>query len=182
MKHLKFFEEYQIIDQRSEILNNSFNFTMKDFDELINYLKDEYNKNSDNYDYIISRKNILMNLLKTNYSFDNTGLLIGIENFPNQIKLYRIIDNFLENIDTKCLGRCWCYSKEYLKTDDFQNSVGFDKEKPWYVIEAVYTKDDIDIYETIYMQLVNSGEREITLKDKCIKPIEYKIIKYENFN
>ena len=53
-------------------------------------------------------KDITISLLKTSFSFDNDGVLIGIENFPNNIKLYRIIDN--EIINEKCLGKYWTYS------------------------------------------------------------------------
>jgi hypothetical protein len=55
-------------------------------------------------------KDITISLLKTSFSFDNDGVLIGIENFPNNIKLYRIIDN--EIINEKCLGKYWTYSKD----------------------------------------------------------------------
>ena len=57
----------------------------------------------------------------------------------------------------------------------------FDKDKTWFVVEAVFNKNDIEPYETMEMLVRNVGEREIRLKSKCIKPIEYKIYNYDNF-
>lgn len=173
-----------ILNEQNEILNHSFNINMKDFDDLIDYLRYEYKNLPEDVlnSYLDGRKTLLYNILKTNFSFDKDGVLVGIENFPEKIKLYRIVE--LENddkINTECLGRYWCYDKKHLKSEEFQNSVGFDEKKKWVVIEATFQKDNISVDETIEMLIRNIAEREIRLKDKCIKPIEYKITKYEDF-
>jgi hypothetical protein len=114
------------------------------------------------------------------YSKNKDGVIIGIEKFPSEIELYRIIDNDLENIKQNELGRYWCYDKKWLYTDDFHNSVGFNKNKDWYIVTATFKKNDIDIYDTLEMLIVNTGEREIRVKRKDTKPIKYKIEKYDN--
>lgn len=177
---VKNFKEF-LNENTNNILNKSFNLTTTDVNELLDGLRDEYYNLPKNVldEYIDERKQIILSLLKTNFSFDNDGVLIGIENFPEKIKLYRIIDN--EEVDEKCLGRYWTYSRDYIKTHEFQSNVGFEKDKSWFVVEAVFNKSDIEPYETLEMLVRNVGEREIRLKSKCIKPIEYKIYNYVDF-
>jgi hypothetical protein len=172
----------QFINENSNrVLNKSFNLTTIDVDNLLDGLRDEYKNlpQSTLDEYIDERREITLSLLKTNFSFDNDGVLIGIENFPKSIKLYRIIDN--DVIDEKCLGRYWTYSRDYIKTSEFQNNVGFEKNKSWFIVEAIFNKNDIEPNETLEMLVRNVGEREIRLKSNCIKPIEHKIYKYIDF-
>ena len=97
-----------IKEQKSDgILNFSFNITINDVDQLIDDLRYEYKNVSPNElnNYLNERKEIAINILKTDFSFDEDGILIGIENFPNTITLYRIIDNYFDKIDKNKLGR-----------------------------------------------------------------------------
>ncbi|MCK9416073.1 hypothetical protein M0Q97_05370 [Candidatus Dojkabacteria bacterium] len=119
-----------------------------------------------------------ISIITTPFSFDD-GILIGIENFPNIITLYRIVDN--ETVNEECLGDCWTYSRDWIKSNDFHDSVGFDKNKKWWVIEATFKKDDIEPFRTLEMLIRNIGEREIDLKTECIKPLTYKKYLYEDF-
>jgi hypothetical protein len=59
--------------------------------------------------------------------------------------------------------------------------LGLKKNKRWFVVEALFNKNDIEANETLEMLVRNVGEREIRLKSKCIKPIEYKVIEYDVF-
>ena len=167
---------------REASVNSSFSATQKNIDYLIEGLRDEYKNLGDGLeDYLSERRKIALQLLTTDYSFDSDGVLIGIESFPETITLYRIIDNEYANIKQECLGRFWTYSKEWVMSDEFQGNVGFEKSKKWFVVEALFSKEDIDFQETLEMLVRNVGEREIRLKDKCTKPISYKIIEYEKF-
>jgi len=183
MKYLKLYEEHKKDKEvKPKVLNRAFNLTDVDVQELIDGLKDEYkNKLSKSAldEYLEGREKIAKDILKAAYTFDKDGVLIGIENFPDKITLYRIVDN--GEVKTDCLGKYWTYSKNHTKSEDFQNSVGFNKDEKWWVIEATFKKTDIDPIETLEMLVRNVGEMEIRLKDKCIKPIEYKIIEYDKF-
>jgi uncharacterized protein YxjI len=76
-------------ENTNNILNKSFNLTTTDVNELLDGLRDEYYNLPKNVldEYIDERKKITLSLLKTNFSFDNNGVLIGIKNFPEKIKL-----------------------------------------------------------------------------------------------
>lgn len=176
MEHVK--KYYQYITENNNILNRSFGLTIKDVNELMNFLKVEYSKLPPNHlkEYIEEMRDYSISILKTDFSFNEDGEILGIENFPEQIKLYRIIDS--DEIDEKCLGKYWTYSLDMIRDNNFQNSVGFDYSKKWIIIEAIFNKDEIDPMETFHMLSQNTGEREIRLKSKCSKPIEYKIINY----
>jgi hypothetical protein len=125
---VKNFKEF-VNENINTILNKSFNLTTKNVEDLINALKQDYKtiQEPSLSEYLNEMKDITISLLKTSFSFDNDGVLIGIENFPNNIKLYRIIDN--EIINEKCLGKYWTYSKDWIKSEEFHINVGFEKKQ-----------------------------------------------------
>ncbi len=170
MKYIKLYENFNII-------NKSFGISSNDVDELSSFLNAEYHLSINDMYY----KNIIMNLLITDFSFDENGVMVGIENFPDTILLYRIIDlNKFEEFKENELGNCWCYDKDYIYNEYFHNSVGFDKNKEWYVITANFKKDDIDVFDSLYMLTINSGEREIRTKNRKSKPIKFSIEIYQD--
>jgi hypothetical protein len=171
----------QFLNENFNILNRSFNLTTIDLNNLLDGLRDEYKNLPTNVleDYLSERKGIALSILKTDFSFDADGVLIGIENFPQQIKLYRIIDNDIVN--EECLGRYWTYCRNHINSNEFQSNVGFERNKKWFIVEGTFNKNDIEPYETLEMLIRNVGEREIRLKSNCIKPIEYQIHHYNEF-
>lgn len=157
------------------VINKSFKITKKDAEELLNGLVEEYS-GVDVFDFYRER---IYNMLTTNYQKDEDGVIIGIENFPEQIELYRIIElNHINDFNSNELGRYWCYDKEYVREHEFQQNVGFDKKRAWYIITATFRKEDIDPYDTLEMLVRNIGEREIRIKKSETKPLNYKIEKY----
>ena len=165
-------------DRNTIIVNKSFKITQNRIDNLLDYIISEWRLNrQEDIDYY---KNKIQDMVTKLYSKDKDGVIIGIENFPKEIELYRIIDEKLENIKQDELGRYWCYDKNWIKNEEFHDSVGFDKNKDWFIVTATFKKTDIDVDGTLEMLIVNTGEREIRIKDKNTKPIKYKIEKYDN--
>ena len=114
-------------------VNKSFGLDKSSIKDYIEYYKTKYSLNDT--DSILNEiESFLSSTYTTSFGFDENGELIGIENFPNQIWLYRIIDNSYEKINQDCLGISWTYDEEWLENEDFQNSVGFVKNKPYYRI------------------------------------------------
>lgn len=183
MRYLKIFEDFKKDKEvKPKKLNMAFSITDIDVEELIDFLKDEYKNKLPKLaldEYLEKQEKEAIRILKNPFSFDNNGVLNGIENFPDKITLYRIVDN--ETVKTDCLGKYWTYDRKWVKSEEFQNSVGFESGNKWWVIEATFKKENIDPIETLEMLIRNVTEKEIRLKDKCIKPIEYKITEYENF-
>jgi len=179
---MKFDKTYNIITnfklfENENILNKSFNITQNDIDELLDYIIHEWNLNSK--EEIKYYKDFIHDMVTTTYSKDEQGVIRGIENFPNEIELYRIIElDNIEDFNPYKLGRYWCYDKNWLYNPSFHSSVGFEKnKKDWYIITAIFKKEDIDIDDTLQMLIVNTGEREIRTNNT--KPIKYKIEKYD---
>ena len=158
-------------------VNKSFGLDKSSIKDYIEYYKTKYSLND--IDSILNEiESFLSSTYTTSFGFDENGELIGIENFPNQIWLYRIIDNSYEKINQDCLGISWTYDEEWLENEDFQNSVGFVKNKPYYKVKALFRKEDLDVdsFPELFWQL--SHERELRLKNACIKPIKYTITKF----
>jgi len=169
MKYIKLFE------QHTNILNHSFGITISDVDEFMDYLKSESNPTEN---YLTWYREELVSILTTDYHINDDGDLDGIENFPDTITLYRIIDKEYDLIDQDCLGVSWTYSKEWLYNEEFQNSVGFDKSKPYYIVEAVFKKEYISVDDLCEVLVKLSHERELRVKNRCTKPIKFKVEKY----
>ena len=173
---------FKIFENDNIIINKSFNITQNDIDELLDYIVREYDKNdswSNRKKEIDYYKNLIHDLVTTSYSKDKKNVIVGIENFPPTIELYRIIElDNIEDFNPYKLGRYWCYDKNWLYNPSFHSSVGFEKnKKDWYIITAIFKKEDIDIDDTLQMLIVNTGEREIRTNNT--KPIKYKIEKYD---
>lgn len=147
--------------------------------ELLDYIIHEWNLNrKEEVNYY---KDFIHDMVTTSYSKNEHGVIIGIENFPPTIELYRIIElDDIDDFNRDRLGRSWCYDKDWLYDPSFHSSVGFEKsEKNWYIITAIFKKEDIDIDDTLQMLIVNTGEREIRVINYDTKPIKYKIDKYD---
>ncbi len=158
----------------SLIVNKSFNLTLEDLNYIFSTwdssICDEDEKDLFNY---------ISKFLKTDFSFDQQGNLLGIENFPEQITLYRLIrvEN-PEKINKSIFGIHWTLHKKNLYNDNFIGGIGltFDNTDELYVIEAVFGKDQIDAVQTTIHHLSNEIENEITTYRNA-KPEKYKITK-----
>jgi len=171
-------KSFKLFEDKNTIVNKSFKITQNSIDQLLDYIIHAWSLvRVEDIDYY---KNLILDIVTKPYSKDKNGVIIGIEKFPSEIELYRIIDEDLENIKQNELGRYWCYDKKWLYTESFHSSVGFDKNKNWYIVTATFKKNDIDINDTLEMLVVNTGEREIRVKRKDTQPIKYKIEKYDN--
>jgi len=156
------------------IINKSFNLTVEDLNYICSTwdasICDEDEKDLFNY---------ISKFLKTDFSFDQQGNLLGIENFPEQITLYRLIR--VENpkkINKSIFGIHWTLHKKNLYNDNFIGGIGltFDNTDELYVIEAIFGKDQIDAVQTTIHHLSNEIENEITTYRNA-KPKKYKITK-----
>ena len=181
MKDLKQFIKTTIREflneQSSDIINKSFNLTMSDVD----YIYSDWDVEILDFEEQEDLKNTIINFIKNDFSLDNNGKLIGIENFPEKIKLYRLIqvDN-PNNIKKDNLGIHWTLNKKTLYNDNFLGQIGisFDTEEDLYIIEATFNKNQIDAINTVIHQLSNEIENEITTK-RNETPINYQIFKYK---
>jgi len=86
MKDLKQFIKTTIREflneQSSDIINKSFNLTMSDVD----YIYSDWDVEILDFEEQEDLKNTIINFIKNDFSLDNNGKLIGIENFPEKIK------------------------------------------------------------------------------------------------
>ena len=181
MKDLKKFiattiREY-LNENNTKILNKSFNLTLDD----VEYIYSDWDVEMLDIDEQDDLKNTIVNFMKTGFSVDSNGKLLGVENFPETIKLYRLIqvDNPNKiNIDN--LGIHWTLNKKTLYNDNFLGQIGisFDSDEDLYIIEGVFHKKQADIISTIIHQMSNEIENEITTY-KQEKPKTYKIFKYK---
>lgn len=180
MLYIKFFESW-VDDKR--VINKSFNLTSKAIDDIVDYYLSErdYSANLQwQLDTIERIRKSAYVFLTKNYGIDNEGLITGFENFPNNIRLYRLIElDNIEDFESDKLGRFWTYDKNVFNSNEFLNSVGFDRKRDFYIIEAIFKKEDIDIIETIWMNcMLAETEKEIRIKKYDTKPIEFKIEKF----
>ena len=107
-----------------------------------------------------------------------TTLGLKLKEHSNKFAVIELDD--IDDFNRDRLGRSWCYDKDWLYDPSFHSSVGFEKsEKNWYIITAIFKKEDIDIDDTLQMLIVNTGEREIRVINYDTKPIKYKIDKYD---
>lgn len=157
-------------------INKSFHLTMNDVDEILDEWEDIDLTTTERK----KLKNQILSIFKNNFYLDDSGLLLGIENFPDTIKLYRLIEAQNESdIDTKNFGCHWTSNRELLYNDNFQFSIALMAESNdnLFIIEAVFRKEQIHPVKTIIAQMEQPEEREITVKE-YEEPISYKITKY----
>jgi len=164
--------------QKNILLNKSFNFTQKDLNLLLFKMKEKSAIN--NAEIFNIEKDEAIRLLKTNFSIDKNGKVLGYENFPEEISLFRLvrIDN-KKNIDKNYFGTHWTTTKEILYDTNFLDSIDivFYSTEELYIINGTFKKDQIDIRETIMNNIDWENENEISIK-KNQNPIKYKIYKY----
>ena len=172
--NFKIFENLQVV-------NKSFNITQKDIDDLLEHIINLNSYKISNQEDIDYYKNFIYEMVTTPFNIDKHDNITGIENFPDTIMLYRIIElDDVEDFNKNKLGRSWCYDKNWLYNPTFHSSIGFEKDKEdWYVITALFKKEDIDIEDTLLMLIVNSGEKEIRTKEYDTKPIKYMLDYYK---
>jgi len=164
-------------ENNTRILNKSFNLTLDD----VEYIYSDWDIEMLDIEEQDDLKNTIINFMKTDFSMDNNGKLFGVENFPETINLYRLIqvDN-PNNINIDNLGIHWTLNRKTLYNDNFLGQIGisFDSKEDLYIIEGVFNKKQIDIISTIIHQMSNEIENEITTY-KNEKPKQYKIFKYK---
>jgi len=164
-------------ENNTRILNKSFNLTLDD----VEYIYSDWDIEMLDIEEQDDLKNAIINFMKTDFSMDNNDKLLGVENFPETIKLYRLIqvDN-PNNINIDNLGIHWTLNRKTLYNDNFLGQIGisFDSKEDLYIIEGVFNKKQIDIISTIIHQMSNEIENEITTY-KNEKPKQYKIFKYK---
>jgi hypothetical protein len=116
--------------------------------------------------------------------------MTGFKNFPEKIKVYRII--YVKNkLNTDFIGFSWTIDENNLYSLDFLESIGlldsseidrddldrykrkFEKMK---VITAEFRKDQVDFYFTILNLFRNPMEKEISVKSN---PVSYDIKDYD---
>ena len=177
MKNLKCFEDF--MSYYTKPINKSFGLTKSDLDDIMNDWEDVLETNKEWNDL----KKSILKLMKTDFSLDKNGKLLGMENFPDIIRLYRIVESEEKSkINTENLGRCWTTKIETLYDKNFQFNISLiGDEKDFYIIDAVFKKNDINPIQTIIVQLSNGDENEINIKEYST-PIEYKIYSYEEKN
>ena len=164
--------------QKNILLNKSFNFTQKDLNLLLFKMKEKSGIN--NAEIFNNDKIEAIRLLKTNFSIDESGKVLGYENFPEEIPLFRIVRiDDKKNIDKNYFGTHWTTTKEILYDTEFLESIDivFYSTEELYIISGVFKKDQIDIKETIMNNVDWENENEISIK-KNQNPIRYKIYKY----
>jgi hypothetical protein len=167
-----------IVEKTQRTLNKSFNLTENDVEDIF---EEEWSGVDLDNSEIEDVKNSIRQLMSNNFSFNENGLLKGIENFPSEIILYRLISlNKSDDLKTNQLGTHWVLNKNILKNELFQGqiAIGYNNVNQLYIIEAVFGKKAIDPVETIKHHLTNDIEHEITTY-KNVPPIRFKIDKYE---
>lgn len=164
-------------ENNTKILNKSFNLTLDD----VEYIYSDWDVDMLDTDEQDDLKNTIINYMKTDFSVDSNGKLLGVENFPETIKLYRLmqVDN-PNNINIDNLGIHWTLNKKTLYNNNFLGQIGisFDSDEDLYIIEGVFHKKQVNIISTIIHQISNEIENEITTY-KQEKPKTYKILKYK---
>ena len=175
-----FFENVDVQrgDFKEKILNTSLNITEKDYEGICEAYYDEYENGLTSEDFEEYKKDVYK-LITNNFGFDNKGYIVGLNNFPSKIELFRIVElNNVKDLNTNFLGMSWTYNKNILNQLEFHNSVGFGKEKDWYLITGVFNRNDIDVFRTIYMlSVLDYSESEIVIKYDH-NPIKYNIKKF----
>lgn len=141
-------------------------------DELAKFWRNYLNESKKD-PYKLSKKEMktLIELGKTNMGYSEEeskdevdSILQSIKNLPSEIKLFRIIksDN-KEKINTKQLGSHYSKSKkDLMSSHSYADGVGNNS----FFISVIASKDLMDVYDTIYNNLLYPHENEVTLKNK----------------
>jgi len=94
-----------IVEKTQRTLNKSFNLTENDVEDIF---EEEWSGVDLDNSEIEDVKNSIRQLMSNNFSFNENGLLKGIENFPSEIILYRLISlNKSDDLKTNQLGTHW---------------------------------------------------------------------------
>ena len=112
----------------TKILNKSFNLTLDDAE----YIYSDWDIGILDIEEQNDLKNAIINIMKTDFSVNTDGKLLGVENFPETIRLYRLIQaDSLKDINRDYLGRHWTLNKKTLYDDNFQGQIGiaFDSDE-----------------------------------------------------
>lgn len=106
----------------------------------------------------------------------------GLHAIPDRVTLYRLImvkPEDVSKINTKKLGKHWVADKSLFYDHHFMDTVdiGYYLSKGRVlpvIIEAIFRKDDINWYKTLYQRLTFEHEREIRIKEN-VRPLSFKI-------
>lgn len=151
------------------------------------------NENINNKDFLYKRiewvlkmykkldKNEYSEIEDNLYNFTNNDFPIGLNNIPNEIKLYRVlVINSKNDLDKNILGKHFIAHKDLIN-DDFLWSIGITKKdyKNLYIVTIITQSEYIDIDWTLNYKARYPNEFEFTLKDNYIFEIE-NVEKYTN--
>ena len=147
--------------------------TENDFSELKKYA----------YDFIreINWKPINISDMEKNVDdFINSNFPYGLQNMPDPITLYRILQvNNIDEINKRNLGYHFVGDKNKFNTRFF-NSIGFEKITPWekFIVTVKTSLDNINYKKSILTAINYPDEHEYRIKDDSI----LRIINIEKYN
>jgi hypothetical protein len=120
--------------------------------------------------------------LENVYNFIDSDFPYGLQNLPNKVLLYRILDVNVKDLKPNNIGQHFVGDKNLLFNSDFLNSIEFiDKtelphkiKENGIIVTVEVNKDDIDLYETIRTKGNYLSEFEYTVRslNYIIKNIE----------
>jgi hypothetical protein len=120
--------------------------------------------------------------LENIYKFIDNDFPNGLQNLPNKVLLYRILDINVKDLNPNKIGQHFVGDKNLLFNSDFLNSIEFiDKtelphkiKETGIIVTVEVDKDDIDLYETIRTKGNYLSEFEYTIRSSnyIIKNIE----------
>ena len=132
----------------------------------------------DEYDTDFEQEEALENV----YNFIDSDFPYGLQNLPNKVLLYIILDVNVKDLKPNKIGQHFVGDKNLLFNSDFLNSIEFiDKtelphkiKENGIIVTVEVNKDDIDLYETIRTKGNYLSEFEYTVRslNYIIKNIE----------
>ncbi len=164
----------------SGVVNKSFNLTVKDMNEMLEGII--YEKRLSTEEDINCFKKIIYQTTTGDFMVRNEhGTAEGFDNFPKQIKLFRIIDKHINSVNQNKLGLYWTYNSQKLRDEYFLSNIGFEGEtNNWTVVSAVLDKEDIYVFRTYQMLVENWAEDEINVNDDA-QPKDIDFLPYNEF-
>ena len=148
------------------MVNKSFGFSERDTEATIKYFFNDFS--GFDYDEATEKRKEkeIRQFLTSDFKINSDGTLNGLENFPAEIRLYRLlcVEDKIQ-IDMNNLGNHWTYDKVRIHTDDFLLQMdGSNCKKKLFLVEAVFSKDSVDAIETLCHYFTNDIEHEIFIK------------------
>ena len=165
MKYFKLYESYNdnhyndYYDRMDEFDENDYNQVALDYANK--YYKDETESRSAYGHYF--------DILDRLDEFCTTDFPYGIQNIPNTIKLYRLLNvDSEEAINKEELGKHFVGDKDMFDDYDFVESFLHrygEETKRWFIVTIETTKDNLDIGQILGNRAEYPNEHEFTVKD-----------------